>query len=297
MKRGSLALVVLSPLIFALACEGERALSGLGEPIRVRNGVFKEGPLPSSADPSPAITSLEIASAVLRPGQGEKSVSGRASPNAVGVAVAIGGLGSGYWLLPVEGPDPLNNGELGWSALAEIGRDLPAGRRDLLFAAIDGAGRAGAIRSLPICIPPETPDNLNACDPSIPPPAAVLSLVWDTAADVDLVVVTPEGRVVDAKHPTLGDAGAFDRDSNAACANDAIRRENLVFQAPPPKGSYLVFGNLFSACEHAPVRFRFTLSQRSSTGVVETVSQAGVLTAVDANGGASLGTFIAELSL
>lgn len=292
MKR-SVALL----LVLLASCGGERSPSGLGEPIRVRNGVFKDGPIPASADPSPSITAVEMSSTVLRPGQGEKGITGRASPNAVAVAVGIGGLGSGYWLIPVEGPDPLNNGELGFQAAAEIARDVPPGRRDLVFSAIDASGHAGPLRSLPVCVPSIVPDNLNACDATIPPPAMVFSLAWDTQVDLDLVVVAPDGHVVDAKHPQLATAGAFDRDSNATCANDAIRRENLVFQEAPPRGSYLVYANLFDACGRAPVHFTFTLHERGPTGLVQSLTQDGVLTAIDANGGAALGTFVVELPL
>lgn len=313
MKRAWIALVLALGAMFA-ACSGESSTSGLGEPMRVRNGVFKEGPLPGlppvAGGPGLAITAIESASTVLRPGQGEKTFTGRASVGAVAVALALAGEGRGYWLLPVEGPDPLNNGELGWQALVEIGRNAATGPKELRVVAIDGAGKAGAQRALPICVPRSIPDNLNACDPASAPPAAVVTLSWDTPVDLDLIVVAPDGRVLDAKHPRgAGDAGSdaarlapvLDRDSNGACALDRIQQENLVFPEAPAAGSYLVFVNLFDSCERAPVRFRVTVSTRSATpdgklSLTETETKSGVLTDIDANGGAKLGTYVTEVA-
>jgi hypothetical protein len=303
-RAGARSLVLLALLV---SCAGERSPSGIGEPIRVRNGVLKEGPLP--AGPGPAITAIETASTVLRPGQGEKTLSGRASPGASAIALALGGRGNGYWLVGVDGPDPLNAGELGWQALVEIARDVPPGLADLLVVAIDASGVAGPVRSLPVCIPGALPDNLNACDRNLAPPAAVVSLSWDTPVDLDLVVVAPDGRVIDAKHPRVlpgADGGAattsaIDRDSNGACVLDRIQRENLVFQEAPPPGSYLVFANLFDACGRAPVHFRVAVSERQPSGdgtlsLVETLARDGVLLGVDANGGSRLGTYVTEVT-
>jgi hypothetical protein len=312
-----LAIVLAVATAAFVACSGEKSESGLGEPIRVRNGVFKEGPLPG-APPAPgpgpgtSITAIETASTVLRPGQGEKTLAGRASVGSVAIAIAVAGLGRGHWLLPVDGPDPLNNGELGWQALVEIARDVPPGPKELRIVAIDAAGHAGTQSALTVCVPRLVPDNLNACDPANPPPAAVVSLTWDTPVDLDLVAITPDGRVIDAKHPRGGlvDAGAdggtstpptIDRDSNAACSLDRVQQEDLVFADPPAPGSYLLFANLFDACERAPVHFRLSVSVRQ-TGLdgkltlVETESKSGTLTAVDANGGAKLGTYVTEVA-
>jgi hypothetical protein len=319
MSRAALVTAVLATAFAFAACSGEKAGSGLGEPIRVRNGVFKEGPLPGAppaATPGPgaSVTAIETAGTVLRPGQGEKTLSGRASVGSVAVAIGLAGFGTGYWLLPVEGPDPLNGGELGWQALLEVGRDVVPGAKELRVVAVDAAGNAGTQRALPICVPRLLPDNLNACDPSIPPPAAVVSLTWDTPVDLDLIAVAPDGRVIDAKHPRGGapaaaaDAGppapaapSIDRDSNPSCALDRVQQEDLVFPDTPAPGSYLVFVNMFAACERAPAHFRVTVSSRQATPdgkltLVDTESKTGVLTNVNANGGASLGTYVTEVA-
>jgi hypothetical protein len=325
MGRHSSIAVAMGALLTALvlslfACSGEPSETGLAEPLRLRNGSFKEGDLPGeppadTSATSPLVTSFETASTVIRPGQTEKGLLGRVSPDAVAIGIRFADLGSGYWVLPVDGPDPQNNGELVWQALADFGSNVPAGLHALRVVAIDGSGHAGAQRQLSVCVTPSVPDNLNACQPTNAPPSAVLSLSWDTAVDLDLVVVTPEGRVVDAKHPRssapggdTGDAGAavsvgtFDRDSNAACTVDGVQRENLVFPARPSPGSYLVYANLFEACGAASVHFRFSLFEASPTAdpkvleQVETITKSGTLLALEANGGARLGTFVTEVT-
>lgn len=332
MTRAMSTLVVVASvawLTLLAHCESTRSESGFGEPLRVRNGVFKEGALPGTppvpSDQAPrglAITAIETASTVLRPGQGEKTLGGRASVGTTAVAITMAGFGRGYWVVGVDGPDPLNGGELGWQALVEVAHDAPIGPKDLLLVAIDAAGNAGTQRALPICVPRVVPDNLNACNQQTPPPAAVVSLSWDEPVDLDLVVVAPDGTVIDAKHPRgrspkgagASDGGAdaatasaapfLDRDSNAACTLDRVQQEDLVFpDAPAPgAGSYVVFVNMFDACGgRTPAHFRVTVHTRaqvagsaSASELIETDSRAGVLTAVDANGGRSLGTFVLE---
>jgi hypothetical protein len=286
----------------------------LDEPIRVTTAVFKPGELPGSAPGSgasgPRVTVLESANNVLRPGQAGKTLSGRATTGASAVAARLEGLGTGYWIQPLGPPDPQYNGELVFSVGYDVAEDAPAGLHTLLFAAVDEKGNAGEQASLDVCITSPIPDNLNACDPTIAPPAAVLSLAWDTDADVDLVLVTPSGKIVDAKHPTTKDPedgtvtpdkkvdGIIDRDANAACGGDRTRRENAVWQAKPALGTYLVYANLFSACGADGARFNVTLHLAEPTGegtnqkLVEKIRASGRLLPLDANGGAAVGLYV-----
>src|SRR4051794_3525581 len=111
------ALVLVGSCAASLfACSGEPNETGLYEPLRLRPATFESGGLPSGA-PGPRVTAFETASTVVRPGQVAKGLSGRASPDAVAVAIRFTDLGSGYWVLPVDGPDPQNNGELTWQTV------------------------------------------------------------------------------------------------------------------------------------------------------------------------------------
>lgn len=313
--RGTLALLALA----LASCESTPNPSGLDEPLRVRNAQFREGDLPGT-DPgdggaptaTPEITALESANALLRQRQPGKVFSGRTNPRGATVGVRFPTLGTGWWQVNVGGPDPTFDNDYTWTLQADFSDSLPTGLQSLRFVAIDESGRAGTWRDYRVCVLPEVPDNLNACDPTLAPPDTVVSLSWEEDVDLDLVVVTPQGRVVDARHPSTDapvdggvprTAGALDRNSNANCAIDGIRRENLVFQSAPSPGVYRLYANLFSACGRTASRYRATVHLREileggrTSRVRESFRRDGILTAIAANGGAALGTFVGEVAL
>jgi hypothetical protein len=320
----ALAWLALAAVLGAPACDSATLPAGLDEPIRVRAAVFKGGELPGTApDPAApvapvAITLVESTNSVVVAGLAAKNLSGRASADAVAVAVRFADLGSGYWVFPVGAPDPSNGGELTWASSAGIGWDVPAGFHELRFVAIDANGQAGRQVSLKLCVTAAVPDNLNACDPSLAPPDTVLALSWDTDVDLDLVVVTPEGKRVDGHHPSTvlpGDdgrisaaelaaphVGVLDRDSNGECVIDGVNGENLVWQTAPLPGRYQVFASLYASCGKPAVRFSAVLYQAfdqegGTRHLVETKRVAGELTALAAQGGAGEGLFLMELPL
>lgn len=304
------------------ACGGERSPLGLDEPLRVQGAVFKEGALPgappdASGAPGPQVTTLESVNNVLRPRQAGKRVGGRTSTDGRAVGVRFEGLGSGYWQFGVDSPDPTAGGELTWEAAFDLGHGVPPGLHRLLFAAIDDGGQAGPQRALNVCVTPPYPDNLNACDPTIEPPAAILSLTWDADVDLDLVVTTPDGIEVDPKRlttsplseagtpalpPTAPGVGVIDRDSNGGCVLDATRRENLVWATTPRAGTYQVRARLFDACGRDSVRFVASLllpAPRADGAGKELVEQerlAGELLAIDAQGGTGPGLFVKQFT-
>lgn len=310
---------VLAALL--IGCSGEPLTPGFEEPLRIPEAQFKDGELPGLAPltvdelgagvkpESPTVVSVSLGNALIPPREPGRSLSGLASPDSAAIGVRFADLGSGYWLLPTGSPDPTSDGALDWRFRAAFAGGLPAGRHELLFAAIDGNGHSGHQVGLTLCLLPEVPDNGNVCNPSKAPPDLVVSLGWDSAVDLDLRVVTPDGKVVDPKHPTTAIAGKdgklditakgvgqLDYDSYAACTPDGHRRESLIFQSSPPPGTYLVYAGLFDACGQPGVTFDVSIHVASSTsdGVrpVETFRQSAQLAAVQADGGAKLGTYI-----
>lgn len=299
-------------------CTGVDPDRGLTEPIRVTHGTFEaaempgQPPLPAEAPPGtpqidPKITLIESVNNVFSPGQAGKSLSGRASESAVAIGLRFADLGAGYWVVPAGGLDPQAPGERTWSLGFEIGDDVPPGLHPLRIVAIDDAGAAGTQAELATCVTSPVPDNLNACDPTIEPPAAVLSLSWENEADLDLGLVTPSGKFVDAKHPSTvtGDPegvdpakdGAIDRDANAACASDSIHRENVVWPLIPAPGTYLVYVNLFDACGEAAAPFTATFYLREQRpdgtfALSEKIRAPGELFAAQANGGGAQGLYV-----
>jgi hypothetical protein len=322
--------VLLALALLAPACTGPQVSSGGGaaEPIVVESGQFFSGtlpgsaPIPSSDDGGPAgqptgtqVVDINVGNRVIRPGEAGMSITGHATTDAQTVALRFADLGSGYWVVPVSGPDPTDNGLLTWSITADFAASLPAGRHDLLFAAIDASGESGTQQDLPVCIDTPVPDNLNACDPTRAPPAAVVSVAWDTAVDLDLIVQTPTGAVVGGKNTTTAQAapdggasttapsdGVLDRDSNRNCVIDGIQHEDVVWQSAPPSGTYQVWADLFSACGQSSVRFTVSiwLAEAQPDGtkrLVEHPFAKGELQAQQANAGTGPGLFVGDFVL
>jgi len=138
----------------------------------------------------------------------------------------------------------------------------------------------------------------------------VVSLGWQAAVDLDLRVLTPTGKLVDPKHPTTADpdaddkvnpsgegVGALDYDSFASCKPDGRRRESLVFQSKPPAGTYLVYAGLFDACGEPGVSLDVSLHVSNGEALVETFRQSAQLSATQADGGTTLGTYITSFDV
>jgi hypothetical protein len=310
------------PLLLS-ACGAEPVTRGLTEPISIESAQFVEGALPGGAPLTdeqliagdkplpPHVTSYDLSNQLVSPGEPGKSIRGRASPEALAVGARIEGEGSGYWLLPTGIADVMNQNELAWSFRAAFNPQLTPGRQRLLLAAIGEGGRAGTQSAVDLCIGSLIPDNDNVCDPKRQPPDLVVSLAWDSPVDLDLRVITPEGKIVDSKHPstaladeddvvdpTLDGTGVIDRDSNRDCLLDGLQRENLVFGTLPPSGNYLVYANLYDACSEDTVNFDVTFHvsvagvEPDTFAVTQSFRQAGALQAVHANGGKGLGMYV-----
>jgi hypothetical protein len=308
------------------SCTGPQvsATIGIEEPIRIESGQFISGPLPglSSADAGagvdPQVTDVTIANIAVAPGARGVNLSGHTTTDAQAVALRFSGLGTGYWIFPVGPPDSTDNGLLGWTINADFGLGIAPGFHDLLFSAIGGNGSSGTQYDLPLCVDTPVPDNLNACVPKRAPPAAVLSLSWDTPVNLNLIVTDPLGRTVGGFTTGVSAAGSsppssssspalgvVDRDSNASCVIDNIDRQDIVWQGPPPAGTYQVWVDLFAACHQPAVSFTASLwlpEGRPDGGPPQLVEQQppvaeGELTAAQANGGAGPGLYAGSFVL
>lgn len=313
MKRPTAACLGLA---FTLGCSGESLTRGLEEPIQVQGAQFMEGSLPGSApadEPkAPHPTTLASVGRTLEQGSLGITVTGRATPDAESIGVALhNGGGSGYWVLPVGTPEPQFNDEPTFGFSVAFAGDI-AGMQRVRVAAIDKHGKSGTQAEIELCVAPRVPDHLNACVPTIAPPELVVSLSWDRAVDLDLIVVTPSGKVVSPKDPStllvdddgnpLPDqaVGVFDLDSNADCAHDGRRLENLVFDEEPEPGRYLIYANLFDPCGENSVHFTTALYEKirgeeaDTYAVNRTLETHGVLSSAQANAGTKLGTFVTQ---
>lgn len=263
------------------ACTGEVDLPiGLLEPIRVEGGNFVESLPAAPMKAAPIVTSIETASGIIGAGQQGRALIGRSSDSAYSIALRVAEVGTGWWVLPVQDADPMFPGERDFQLRYDVGGGLPPGLYTLQLAAIDEQGRSGPIFPLDVCVrDPDLPDNLNGCDPTIPPPAVVVALAWDRPVDLDLVIETPSGKRIAWKSPSSapGDGteipadllndpklGRLTRDSNAGCAIDGRNSEAVVWQESPARGNYLVYADLFDACGEPGALFAIDVYARRS---------------------------------
>jgi hypothetical protein len=315
MRARWLAWAAAAAPVFGAACTGLQASPGLAltEPIRIESGQFVAGALPGSPEATapdggvdPQVIDVEVGDTAISQGELGLVFSGHATTRAQTVGVRFADMGTGYWVVPIGAPDPTDQGLLTWQASADFGRGLTPGTHPLVFAAIAADGTSGTQSDLPVCIDLPVPDNLNICNPKRNPPAAVLSLSWDSPVDLDLVVMTPTGAVLGGEGAGPLDAGAdgyIDRDSNRACVIDDIDREDAVWEKSPTKGQYEVWVDLFSACGKPAATFTVTLwlAEPQADGTQRLVAQAplanGELTAAQADEGASRGLFVGDFVL
>jgi hypothetical protein len=293
--------------------------SGASEAFQVRDGTYHTGEIPIDPEATtPSVIYVGAAGHIVTQGTGNIGYDGLATKDAFSVAAAVPESGPGYWTVPVDGPDVTQDGNLLFDLTADFGRGVPYGLQSLVFSAIDGDGHPGPATESSLCVLPDYAEgSFTACDPTIPPQALVLSLLWDTDVDLDLVVVTPEGKVVSPKAPTtvlpdpngsipsdaLSDptTGKLSRDSNRDCVIDSFRMESLVFEVAPPSGEYVVYASLNKACGEPQVGFDLRLYESQADGETWTVDEtdlaAGQLLAAQADGGESLGSFVARVRL
>jgi hypothetical protein len=314
------AVVTAGLLLMLHACGGEPAPSGYDQPLRVPGAFFKEGDLEHFAsgvdDDGPRVTAITTTSNVLRPRQAGITVSGRTSGSAYSVALRLRDLGTGYWVLPVGAEDLAAPGELGWQTTFELGEELAPGEHRLEAVALDEHGVSGPSSATRLCVTNGVDTTRNACDRTVQPPAAAISLAWDGDADVDLVLVTPAGRTVDASHvatllpeddeahfdATAPGVGVLQADSNPGCAIDSIRRETVTWLTSAEPGEYLVYANVYEACGQQAVHFTLEAYARTEgdepgTYGFEALQDPiyGVLLGGSANGGKARGLYLTAI--
>ncbi len=308
-------------LLLLAACGGEVQYPGMDEPLLIDKGSLHLGnvPPPPDADPGTdgaatdlAVTDVELPASVAGVGE-SRTLNGRVAEAAYAIAVQLAGAataayGSGYWVVPVDGVDPQYPGERTWTFAATFGHKAPIGMARIRIAGVGADGGLGPSRDVNLCISPDYPDNLNACDPTLQPPALVVQLQWDRDVDLDLEVVRPDGTLLSNKGGTAADGksllpGKLDTDGLAGCKSDPRRTENAFWNDKPAKGIYAVQARLFSACSQTSVRFvvrallRQAGEQPGTWQQVEVARWTGTLLAAQADGGSGPALLIGNLEL
>ncbi len=301
---------ILLAALLLTGCTGEvDDLIGLLEPVRVHDGTFHEGELPLANAPmgTLTVTGVEARSGLAVVGQLDRGLTGRVTEDAWALAVRIGGMGSGWWVVPVENLNPIFPGQRDFHVEYDVNGGIPPGIHPLQLAAVNEDGERGPVFDVETCFFEDAvPDGLNACDPTLPPPAIVVSLVWDRLVDLDLRMKTPDGQEITWKAPTTGvpDAsgkvpgealedptlGRLTRDSNAGCVIDGRNAEAVVWREPPTAGSYPVYVDFFEPCGERGTNFVVSVYRRRELdggrwALEETERRAGSLELVHVTGG------------
>jgi hypothetical protein len=255
----TLALTVTS------ACLGVEDPIALDEPIVVHDGNSKKGKLPGKNGEvanAPRVTSTALGTGALRPGAQRVPVSGRVTGDAYSVGIRLLGEGTGYWVVPAGAEDLLTPGELTWDLSFDVGLDVAPGQHELGIVALDEQGRAGQQNRVEVCVLSDLPDRGNVCNAQNEPPAAIASLRWNSDADLDLIVIAPDGtrysrsnfsQVVNEEV-----VARLDADGSSGCLLDGRRSENFVWEKQPQKGTWYVYANLFDACGKPSVSLELT---------------------------------------
>ena len=272
----ALALTLMSAAAAALAgCDaGVEGRTGLQALLRVNGATFVAGALPTATDPAagdgPLVTIGQLHSLVT-PGADRRVLSGSAQAGTRSIAIGLAD-DRAYWILPAATADrEIGAGtDLLFSTTVSYSLDLPLGRHDLVLRALRADGRMG----------PAAVQALSAAGTDVTG-ALVVSLSWDSDADLDLHVVAPNPAGSDppgttevwVKNPSslpsrtfaaggpyspeeLAMGGQLDLDSNGGCLIDGRRAEHVVWGAAPPPGSYLVRVDAVSMCGQSAARWR-----------------------------------------
>lgn len=309
----------LALLLLLGACEGASSDPGIDHPISIRDGQLREGPLPGTRDAGdagvegPSIAVVEFGDSTIRYGVTDRSLGGRAAGDVVSIGIGFEGYDAAHWIIPVGNPDPVLVGQFRFETKVDFGTNIPSGTHRLEFVAIDAQGHAGQVFYLTVCVLPDVPDNGVACNPNATLPDTIVSLVWDRDVDLDLLAVTPDGKIVSLKNPnTIGGAdggfgltpgqiadpanGRLTRDSNRDCAIDSVRRESIVFNAAPPPGTYRFYARLNRACDQLSTNFVLETYRNDGSALARTERVAGEYLALQASGITGLGTLVTEIT-
>lgn len=242
---------LLAMLLVLVNCTGVTADRGYDCGIRVSGAQLVRATFPV-ANGGPALPLVDLRTTTFGPGDAANPINGRAGSGTFAINVGLVG-DPGYWVVPVGLPDEANTGELQFRAIIDFSRQLSLGAHEIVFQAVDEFGRDGVSVTANIVIQSRTP-------------AARLrmTLSWDTEADVDLVVKTPDGIILDSKNintlvppppgaplPADNDylaGGIIDFDSNANCVIDGKRSETAYWSKTPPRGHYLIYAAMTSTC-------------------------------------------------
>ena len=258
---------VLVGALFVMGCAGGASTDpALGSRMQVLGAQFVPGATPAAAD-GPDVASIDLLSTTIWPGDADKPIRGTLGASATAAALALSG-DSGYWLIEAGPPDISAQSLPTFRAAAAFSRALPEGAYTLEVRATDGAGRFGSPSRQILSALPIAPSRAVGG-------ALAITLTWDSSADVDLHVIDPAQDEIFHGAPSSRDPfddsetnasiGTLDVDSNADCAGDELRQEDVTWSQDPPSGHYLVRVDTTSLCGAAAARWQVTVTLQGAS--------------------------------
>jgi hypothetical protein len=256
MRRLAFILALFTVAALLSCTKGATDDPGLEGWLRVQGAQFVRGPMPVGVDDGPKVDSILLPTNTIWASLEGRELSGAIDAQGVSAAIALD-TDEGYWIVPSGPPDVATPTLPSYKATLSFSPTLAAGTYTLVVRAVDANGVFG---------PPATQALTATAFPSaLPPPegALVISLHWDTEADLDLHVIDPSGNeifdgdpsnrpgLMPGHPPPPADAGSYgylDFDSNAQCVIDGLRREDVIWNGPPPSGRYVVRVDTPSLC-------------------------------------------------
>jgi hypothetical protein len=234
------------------------------------NAVLRSGAVPSAG--SGPVLSAPIPALILLGGTIQVTASA-ATPFST-ILVAVPGV-TDYWELTL----PAATTQV--QVLIVFSQEIPKTTFELNLAGGLGSTR-GALQTSPVSVIAVGTGDIQ------------VNITWDSPADVDLHVVDPSNSEVYWAAKTSATGGQLDLDSNAGCATDGPRAENVFWASGliAPHGEYLVRVDHWSSCGAQLTNYVVTVN---SKGKPPRVFQ-GVFTGTGDAGGKGSGKNIVALT-
>lgn len=161
-----------------------------------------------------------------------------------------------------------------------VSQQVPATLFSIFSAAVASSGAVGGYVVTPTHVFPAGTGDVQA------------SVSWDVNSDVDLHVVQPDGTEIYYGNRSVASGGQLDLDSNAGCAIDGTRVENITWpNATPPLGQYIVRVDYWDSCGVPQTNYVVTVQVKGRPPATFTGSFTGTGDHGSAGSGVTINTF------
>ena len=295
-------------LVLVAGCNAASPDLGYDAVLQIPGAQFRPGAFPDAGG-GPPVLDITPSHTTVVVGLLREQLIAHFDPGARGAILGVEGY-PGAWIVPVGSPDVTAPGEPRLVQTYGLAADAPRGPLTLEIAATDADGAIGAAATMQIvaddpppaingaCSPTGTCPLGQACVDSVCTATLMVSLVWDSTADLDLHVIDPLGGEAYAENPNTwqmpapGSAppdpnayktgGILDRDANARCVQDGQPAEDVSWQQPAPSGMYVVRVEPVAMCKDASARWYVAAYAADGSVIAEA---RGVSTASDVSYG------------